>query len=295
MKGLIVLNPYGLPNNSSYQAERLTEEFNKLGVPCEICKDGYSRARVNENGFITALSGFKFVIYLDKDKYLSDIIARSGIKMFNSHNSIRVCDDKGETYIALCDKGLNVPETVFAPLCYDDAFPYPKGFLEYVEKTLGYPIIVKESYGSMGKGVRLAADGKELRAISDKVKKVPHLYQKYLGKKKGFDIRVTVVGQKAVCAMARVNDNDFRSNIALGGKGYAIDIFSDEYAGYKAAAEKCAEVLGLDYCGVDLLVGDDGRPFVCEVNSNAFFKETEKVTGVNVAKIYAEYVLKVLK
>ena len=43
---------------------------------------------------------------------------------------------------------------------------------------------------------------------------------------------------------------------------------------------------------MDFLIGKDGNPLVCEVNSNAFFKGFEKVTGINVAKKYAEYILK---
>ena len=58
----------------------------------------------------------------------------------------------------------------------------------------------------------------------------------------------------------------------------------------KAAAEKAAQVLKLDYCGVDLLYGEDG-PVLCEVNSNAFFEGLEAATGVNVAKLYAEYIV----
>ena len=56
------------------------------------------------------------------------------------------------------------------------------------------------------------------------------------------------------------------------------------------AAEKAAQALKLDYCGVDLLYGEDG-PVLCEVNSNAFFEGLEAATGVNVAKLYAEYIV----
>ena len=49
-------------------------------------------------------------------------------------------------------------------------------------------------------------------------------------------------------------------------------------------------MLNLDYCGVDLLYGEDG-PVLCEVNSNAFFEGLEAATGVNVAKLYAEYIV----
>ena len=96
--------------------------------------------------------------------------------------------------------------------------------------------------------------------------------------------------EKVIASMERHNDNDFRSNIAQGGFGSPINLPSD----YEQTALRCAEVLKLDYCGVDLLYGDNGEPVVCEVNSNAFFDGIEKVTGVNVAKAYAEHVIKTI-
>ncbi len=43
-----------------------------------------------------------------------------------------------------------------------------------------------------------------------------------------------------------------------------------------------------------MLKGADGY-FVCEVNSNAFFGGIEKTTGINVARAYAEHVVKEMK
>ena len=58
---------------------------------------------------------------------------------------------------------------------------------------------------------------------------------------------------------------------------------------YLKVAEKCASILGLDYCGVDILEGPNGEPIVSEVNSNAFYEGIEKTTGVNVAGCYVDY------
>ena len=52
--------------------------------------------------------------------------------------------------------------------------------------------------------------------------------------------------------------------------------------------EKAARHICPDYCGIDVLFGGDGY-LVCEVNSNAFFGGIERVTGVNVAREYAQY------
>ncbi len=59
----------------------------------------------------------------------------------------------------------------------------------------------------------------------------------------------------------------------------------------KELAIKVAEILKLDYCGIDVLFGKNG-PVICEVNSNAFFYAFENATKINVAEKYAGYIIK---
>ena len=100
-------------------------------------------------------------------------------------------------------------------------------------------------------------------------------------------MRVIVVGGKALGCMERVaQEGEFRSNIELGGVGRKIKPPQE----YLTAAERAANVLGLDYCGVDLLETPRG-PVLCEVNSNAFFEGFEQVTGIDVAAAYARYIV----
>jgi RimK family alpha-L-glutamate ligase len=163
-------------------------------------------------------------------------------------------------------------------------------FLEKIAKELKFPIVVKKSYGSFGAGVLLARNAEELYAAAHECLHVPHFYQEYVAESAGRDVRVIVVGGKAIAAMERVAQaGEFRSNVELGGKGKKIAL-SAEYA---KTAECAAQALGLDYCGVDLLEGSQGA-VVCEVNSNAFFEGLEKTTGVNVARAYAEYIVRTL-
>ncbi|MFW5676022.1 MAG: ATP-grasp domain-containing protein, partial [Acetivibrio ethanolgignens] len=51
----------------------------------------------------------------------------------------------------------------------------------------------------------------------------------------------------------------------------------------KRLAVRACQALGLDFAGVDILFGEAG-PVVCEVNSNAHFKNIYDCTGVNVAE-----------
>lgn len=226
------------------------------------------------------LGDVDFVVFLDKDVYISYLLEKSGYKLVNTSRAIELCDDKMKTYVALSNMGVKIPDTLSSPLNY--AKKQDELYKE-IEKILGYPVVVKEVFGSMGKGVYLAENRNELFALREKLLSVPHLYQKFIGNG-GRDIRVIVIGGKAVGAMQRINDGDFRSNLQLGGRGENFPLTNS----VKELAERAAKVLNLDYCGVDVL-RDGDENFVCEVNSNAFFKGFSQVTGIDVAKLYADY------
>ena len=291
MKGKVVINPYLVPEQSVHQAQRLVEEFNKLGVQVEVVTDGFTRAGLTDDSLFIEDFNADFVIYLDKDKYLSEILEKKGVRLFNKHSAVRVCDDKAQTYIALESSGVKMPDTIFGGLCYRQDLPVNEKFADKIIEKLSLPVIVKECFGSMGKGVYKADDRVQLLEIMEKVKLKPHLFQRYIQGSSGVDVRVIVIGGKAVASMQRCNSNDFRSNVAQGGSGKKIELTES----FRLTAEKCASVLGLDYCGVDLLYGENDQPIVCEVNSNAFFDGIESVSKVNVAKLYAEYIIKSVK
>jgi ribosomal protein S6--L-glutamate ligase/gamma-F420-2:alpha-L-glutamate ligase len=70
-----------------------------------------------------------------------------------------------------------------------------------------------------------------------------------------------LVGAKVIGSFIRENDNDFRSNLSLGGKAIPYSITPE----YKKIAEKTAKLLKLDYCSVDFFVNEN-EPMICEVN-----------------------------
>jgi RimK family alpha-L-glutamate ligase len=101
------------------------------------------------------------------------------------------------------------------------------------------------------------------------------------------DLRVYVVGGELVGAMYRyAPEGDWRTNVALGGD---VADASDDIS--EAAAETAlyaAEVLGLDYAGVDLIEGADGEWYVLEVNPTAGFKGLFEATGSSAAPYIAK-------
>lgn len=289
MKGLVIINGY--PNGEKFlrQGERIAKELRGIGVPTDVVKNGDICALLNSDGSVKTnlAEEYTFAVYLDKDKYLGKMLEGIGLRLFNCSQAVEICDDKMLTYLALREKKIPIVKTIAAPLCYTPNAIPNENFLKNVPKELGFPLVAKKSYGSFGGGVQLVHDMPELKDIEKEWLYTPHFYQTYIEESAGRDVRVIVIGGKVVAGMERVaHDGEFRSNVELGGQGRKI-VLDKEYI---SVAEKVAQGLQLDYCGVDLLEGKSG-PIVCEVNSNAFFEGLESVTGINVAKIYAEYII----
>lgn len=281
-KGIIIINAYS--PSPTRQALRIKEELGYLGVDAQIIRnDGFLTAI--EGGKISVAQDLDFCVYLDKDKYVSRMLENSGIRLFNSADAVENCDDKMTTHIMLANNGINMPDTLPGLLCYDNGAETAPAVLDEVERRLGYPVVVKRSYGSLGSGVFKADDRAELENIANKLKTEPHLFQKFVADSAGKDMRVIVVGHSVVGGILRCSTSDFRSNIGLGGSARHVDVPKD----VQKTALHIADILGLDYCGIDFLISD-GYP-VCEVNSNAFFDAFEAATNINVAGAYAKHIV----
>lgn len=286
MKAWFVSNGYYRSEAYSYVAEAFGKACARRGVEM-------TALRSNEISYIIKKGEIRFdcplpdfVIFWDKDLPLAYSLEKLGVRVYNSPKAIEICDDKIKTACALAENGVPMPDTVFAPMSYPGVGGVDPDFLGRVEKALGYPMVVKEACGSLGRQVYLAKDRSELEKLRLGLMCSRHLYQKFVSAGAGRDVRVIVVGGRAVAHMVRENKTDFRANIELGGKAVRAEIPPS----FVKLAEKAASVLRLDYAGVDLLFGEDG-PLVCEVNSNAFFRGLEGCAGVDVAEIYLGHIL----
>lgn len=284
-KGLIIINGFGVAEGIQHQLKRLKEEFSKKGVPVDVRTSTDVFSYLSEGYVKTTLPHYDFVIYTDKDRYIAEELERIGYRLFNSSSSIVKCDDKMLTHLSLSDQGIKMPTTISSPLCYRD--DGNRKYLDNVIEIIGLPMIVKENYGSLGRQVYFVTNKNELLDLENKLIHVPHIFQQFIASSKGKDYRIIVIGGKAVAYMKRENKFSYLSNLATGGKSYVVDLPKT----YLDVAEKAARILELDYCGVDLLEGENGEPILSEVNSNAFYEGIEKTTGINVARLYVDYIL----
>ncbi len=283
-KILILVNPYPNVEAETFQPRRLKEELKRLGASCEIVSNRYC-AMVRNGEIDLLLKEYDACVYFDKDKYTHRMLERKGMRLFNRADAVEVCDDKMTTCIALSGKGIAMPKTLPAPLCYNSNADMQSETQEIID-ILGLPVVVKECYGSLGKQVYLAETAQELFDLVNNLKLKPHIYQQFIAESRGRDLRVICVGGEVVATMKRTHEQDFRSNMALGGRGERVEATEE----VRTLCRKISDILQLDYCGIDLLLAKSGY-LLCEVNSNAFFGGIEQVTGANVAARYAEYIL----
>lgn len=222
----------------------------------------------------------QFVIFWDKDIRLARLLEKCGLRLFNSADSIEICDDKARTFLELLNSGIRMPRTVIGPKTFRPEGFAELGFLEEVEQQLGYPMVIKECYGSFGQQVFLVQERQEVEICLHNIRNRPFLFQEYIAASRGQDVRIQMVGEQSVAAMRRYNAHDFRANITNGGSMEAYVPANDQIK----MAQEVMRALKLDFAGIDLLFGADGEPILCEVNSNAHFVNICKCTGVNAAE-----------
>ncbi len=226
-----------------------------------------------------------FVLFWDKDIYVAKWLEGQGLRLFNSAVAIEQCDDKALTHLALRDSGIVMPRTILAPKRF--TAPQSHAYAAAAVSAFGYPMVVKECFGSFGQQVYLAHDDASLHVIMERIGTRPFLFQEFVEHSRGRDVRLQVVGNRVVAAMKRVSQNgDFRANVSNGGKMFA---FVPPPA-FERMALDCVAALGLDFAGVDILFGDNETPMLCEVNSNAHFTNIGQLTGVDVAAAIFQHI-----
>ena len=197
-----------------------------------------------------------------------------GVPVINSSDAIDNVKDKLYTHQILAQSNLDIPKTMLLKHPID---------IDFVEKNIGFPVIVKKISGSYGRGVFLCENRKQLNQLVTMAELTKKSYdiilQEFIKDTWGKDLRVFVVNDKVVgCMLRQATDDDFRANITRGGEGFPYEV-NEQIEWLSSEASKA---LGLDIAGVDLLFQNGGYK-ICEVNSNPGFEGMENFTKKNIA------------
>ncbi|WCK54062.1 RimK family alpha-L-glutamate ligase [Aneurinibacillus sp. Ricciae_BoGa-3] len=227
-----------------------------------------------------------FVFFWDKDIRLARHLEKMGFKLYNSASTIEICDDKSLTYQMLADHHIRMPRTLITPKVFDNCQIIDFSPYEYVVDELNFPLVIKEVFGSFGSQVYLIHNKEEMMSKIVELGSKPYVFQEFIETSFGRDIRLNVVGDRVAASMFRKSENDFRANVTAGGKMYNYTPTDSEVE----LAVRCSKLVGADFSGVDLLFGKDDEPVLCEINSNAHFKNIFDCTGIDVAKSMMQYI-----
>ncbi len=179
--------------------------------------------------------------------------------------------------------------------------PYPQSiickkpeFAKEAARRIGFPVMIKVAFGTVGSGVFYADSEETFQPIVDYLHirdRNPMIVQKFIREADRKDLRVFVVGKKIIAAMERMAPaRDVRANTTHGGIGVKVKLTPSE----KKLAIRVAQGFDLEIAGVDLIRSATG-PLVLEVNANPGFAELENATNINVADAIIEYAIKRVK
>lgn len=286
-KGYIIINGFLREEKFFSLYSALKQSADRAGLQLELKTNIELMCDIASGKTVANETLPPFAIFWDKDVRLAKTLEAAGMKLFNSASAIELCDDKSLTHIALMNR-VPQPKTVLIPLTFPRVGYTDCTFLEKIADYLGFPLVMKQCFGSFGAGVYLARNMDEAKAALMKTAGGAAIAQQYIASSFARDIRAYVVSDKVAAAMLRHNESgDFRANVAQGGKADAYALNEAQ----AALAVRTAQILGCTFAGVDLLFGENGEMTVCEVNSNAHFAGISAATGVNIADKIIEAVV----
>jgi len=281
-------------NFEIYENRRFKEETEKEGIELQFVAS-------EEFDIIATKEGKKSILY--KGSYVSlpecliprrgsgttyfDLavmrhLEKTGVFVVNSSQNVEIAKDKLQSLQMLAANKIPIPKTMLAKLPLN---------IDFVEKEFIYPLIIKTISGAHGKGVFLCDTRNQLEDFIDfmEVSKDPQvniIIQEFVSSSRGKDIRVFVVGGRAIGAMLRIaKESKIKANFSAGG---SVSLFELNPAIEWLAVES-TRTLGLDIAGVDILFNDVNY-VVCEINSSPGFRGFEKATGLNIPQEIYRYI-----
>ena len=282
-KGWILCKPRF---HNSYETIRLVEEFKNHNIDIKVIDPHEIDIFVNKenknsilvNGESLPLPKFVFPRTGSGTTYHIKAVIRHfermGVVVVNGSDAIDNVKDKLYSHQILAQSNLDIPKTMLLKHPID---------VDFVEKHIGFPAIVKTISGSYGRGVFLSETKKQLRQLLTMAELTKKSYniiiQEFIKDTWGKDLRVLVVNGKVIgCMMRQATDEDFRANISRGGEGFPYEVNEQ----IEWLSSESSKALDLDIAGVDLLFHNGGFK-ICEVNSNPGFEGMETYTKKNIA------------
>jgi [lysine-biosynthesis-protein LysW]--L-2-aminoadipate ligase len=207
-----------------------------------------------------------------------------GARVINPLRAASLCGNKLFAHMELRKAGLATPRAVSA---------FSEESAQAALEQFGYPSVIKPTIGSWGRLIALLRDREAARAVIEDREHMFPLYQIYFFEefveRPPRDIRAIVIGEQVVAAIYRYSgEGEWKTNMALGGRAEICPVTKE----LEDICLKATSVLGAQVAGVDLMESKADGLLVHEVNNTTEFKNTVRVTEVDIPSLMIDYAVK---
>ena len=219
-----------------------------------------------------------------KSVHSTAVLQGLGARVINPLHAAIMCGNKLYAHMELEKAGIRTPNAVAA---FSD-----ESAIEILDK-IGYPAVIKPTVGSWGRLIALLRDKDAAKAVIEDREHMFPLYQVYyfeeFVKRPPRDIRAIVIGDKVVAAIYRYSGiGEWKTNMALGGHAEMCPVTNE----LEDICLKASNALNGQIVGVDLMESNSEGLVVHEVNNTTEFKNTVRVTGIDIPGLMIDYALR---
>jgi len=210
-----------------------------------------------------------------------------GAHIINSLRTATVCGNKLFAHMELQKAGVKTPNA-FSAFSEESAIA--------ALDNLGYPAVIKPTIGSWGRLIALLRDRDAANAVIEDREHMFPLYQVYyfeeLVSRPPRDIRAIVIGDTVVAAIYRYSGpGEWKTNMALGGQAETCPLTNE----LEDICIKAAKAIEGQIVGVDLMESKEDGLIVHEINNTTEFRNTVRVTGVDIPGLMVDFSSKIEK
>ncbi len=209
-----------------------------------------------------------------------------GIPLVNSIEGVTIARNQFISLQQLSLAGVAVPQSIFVTR--------ENRFFSAVQRLGGFPVVAKQVDGMGGDGVVMLNTRKEAQVFLETglIPRKGIVVQAFINPRNRTDLRVLIIGGRVAGVMALTPaPGQFKANIHQQAKARPFDLPESLNRMAVAAARACR----LDIAGVDMMVCPDHGAVVSEVNYSPGFRGLEQATGMNIAGMILDHVVRSLR
>lgn len=230
------------------------QEHGRNNVFDDLSNQTLRKVDLNEFDMIIPRIGSEVSFSCEVLKYLEEVFELTTVQ---SAEAISNAFSKIRTGILLRANGIRTPKTIFV-----NNLKHADVVLEKLSKEKKY--VIKLDKGSQGKQVSIVSGIAEAKSVLDTIGSINKqiIIQDYI-ENTGSDIRAIVLGNEVIGAYERkAGKQELRNNISTGGEGVETTLTEEE----RLFCIQAAKSVGLNYAGIDLMRGKEGKLYCIEVN-----------------------------